>query len=230
MRNLIIYLFLLLPLCTNAQESKKRIRLNAGVKVGFQAITYNNPTFEIEGYTYNENTIQSNKIGYILTPFLRLSRDRFYIQVETALGLTRHCFDFKDTGKSNITDIEPNIPEYYLKTYCLQVPILFGYEFIKQNRYGMSVFTGPRTKFIFTAHDEQLFKHFTYDDLVEVLEKKSYYWEIGLGVKIYNVFFDFVYDLGLTDAAKYIRAPKIGKEFKSSRKNNILSFSVGMIF
>ena len=88
MRNLIIYLFLLLPLCINAQESKKRIRLNAGVKVGFQAITYNDPTFEIEGYTFNENTIQSNKIGYTLAPFLRLSRGRYYIQTEAAFGIT----------------------------------------------------------------------------------------------------------------------------------------------
>ena len=230
MRNLIIYLFLLLPLCINAQESKKRISLNAGVKVGFQAITYNDPTFEIEGYTYNENTIQSNKIGYTLAPFLRLSRGRYYIQAEAAFGITRHSFDFTDTRQSSVSDIEPNIPEYTLKTYCVQVPILFGYEFIKQEKYGMSFFTGPKTKFVFTAHDEQFFKHFAYDDLEEVLEKKTYYWEFGLGVKIYNVFFDFVYDLGLTNASEFIRAPKVNKEFKTKRKDNILSFSVGMIF
>jgi hypothetical protein len=230
MRSLIICILLLFPLSLGAQESDNRIRVNAGLKVGFQAITYNNPTFGIEGYTYNENTIQSNKVGYTVAPFLRLSHGRFYIQTEAALGITRHSFDFTDTREGSIAGITPNIPIYDLRTYCLQVPILFGYNFVMQSSYGMSFFTGPKTKFIFTAHDRQQFKHFAYDDLEEVLEKKTYYWGVGLGVKIYNVFFDFVYDLGLTDPSKFIRAPKVRKEFSTKRRDNILSFSVGIIF
>lgn len=230
MRSLIICILLLFPLSLGAQESYNRIRVNAGLKVGFQAITYNNPTFGIDGYTYNENTIQSNKVGYTVAPFLRLSHGRFYIQTEAALGITRHSFDFTDTREGSIAGITPNIPIYDLRTYCLQVPILFGYNFVMQSSYGMSFFTGPKTKFIFTAHDRQQFKHFAYDDLEEVLEKKTYYWGVGLGVKIYNVFFDFVYDLGLTDPSKFIRAPKVRKEFSTKRRDNILSFSVGIIF
>ena len=230
MRSLIICILLSFPLSLGAQESDNRIRVNAGLKVGFQAITYNNPTFGIDGYTYNENTIQSNKVGYTVAPFLRLSHGRFYIQTEAALGITRHSFDFTDTREGSIAGITPNIPIYDLRTYCLQVPILFGYNFVMQSSYGMSFFTGPKTKFIFTAHDRQLFKHFAYDDLEEVLEKKTYYWGVGLGVKIYNVFFDFVYDLGLTNPSKFIRAPKVRKEFSTKRRDNILSFSVGIIF
>ena len=64
MRNLIICILLLFPCLLGAQESDKRLRFNAGLKVGFQAVTYNDPTFGIEGYTYNSNTIQSNRIGY----------------------------------------------------------------------------------------------------------------------------------------------------------------------
>ena len=230
MRHLIVCLLLLFPCLLNAQEKNRKVRFNAGLKVGFQAITYNDPTFEIDGYTYNENTIQSNKIGYTVSPFLRVSCGRIYLQAESAFGIARHSFDFTDTRESSIADVNPNIPEYELRTYCMQVPILIGYEFIKQDKYGMSLFTGPRTKFTFTSLDDQQFKHFTYDDLHEILEKRTYYWEIGLGVKIYNVFFDFVYDVGLTNASKYIEAPKIKKQFKTQRKDNILSFSVGMIF
>ena len=230
MRNLIICILLLFPCLLGAQESDKRLRFNAGLKVGFQAVTYNDPTFGIEGYTYNSNTIQSNRIGYTVSPFMRLSRGRLYIQIESAFGITRHSFDFTDTRESSIEKITPNIPQYDLKTYCLQVPILFGYEFVKQEKYGMSVFTGPRTKFTFTSLDDQQYRHFAYDDLHEILKKKTYYWEIGLGIKIHNVFFDFVYDMGLTDASEYIEAPKVKKQFKTERKDNILRFSVGMIF
>lgn len=230
MRSLIVCIMLLLPGLLSAQESNRKIKFNAGLKIGFQAITYNDPTFGIDGYTYNDNTIQSNKIGYTVAPFLRISRDRFYIQAESAFGIARHSFDFTDTRKSDIGEITPNIPQYDLKTYCLQVPLLIGYEFIKQDKYGMSLFTGVRTRFTFTSLDKQQFRHFTYDDLNEVLEKRTYYLEAGLGIKIYNVFFDFVYDLGLSDASKYIEAPKMKKQFKANRKDNILSFSVGVIF
>ena len=226
----LICILMLLPSLIQAQENDNKTRFNAGLKVGFQAITYNDPEFGIEGYEFNENTIQSNKIGYTIAPFIRVSKGRFYIQGEAAFGITRHSFDFTDTRESAIDELDPNIPTYELKTYCLQVPILFGYEFVKQDRYGMSVFTGPRTKFTFTAHSDQNFKHFSYDDLEEALKKKVYYWEVGLGVRIYNVFFDFVYDVGLTKASRHIEAPKIGKRFHAHRKDNILSFSVGMIF
>lgn len=230
MRYIVACILLFFSFSLSAQESGNRLRVNAGLKLGFQAITYNNPTFEIDGYAYNENTIQSNRIGYTAAPFLRVSYNRFYIQTDAAFGITHHSFDFTDTHESSVAVVTQNTPQYNLTTYCLQVPLLIGYEFIKQEKYGMSVFTGPRTKFTFTSHDEQEFKHFSYEDLNEVLEKKVYYWEVGLGVRIYNIFFDFAFDIGLTEASKNIQATKSGKEFKAKRKDNILSFSVGMIF
>ncbi len=230
MRNYIVCILLLASSCLSAQESSRKVRLNAGLKAGFQAITYNDPSFSIDGYEYNESTIQSNKIGYTIAPFFRLSYGRLYIQTDAAFGISRHSFDFTDTHKSDIAGVTPNIPQYDLQTYCLQVPLLIGYEYIKEGKYGMSVFTGPRTRFTFTSHARQEFRHFTYDDLYEVLEKTTYFWEIGLGVKIYNVFFDFVYDIGLTNASRYIQAPKVNKQFNTERRDNILSFSVGVIF
>lgn len=230
MRKLVVYILLMTSCLLSAQESGNRLRFNVGIKTGFQAITYNDPSFEIENYEYNESTIQSNKIGYTIAPFFRLSYGKLYIQTDAAIGVSRHSFDFTDTRKGSITNVTPNIPQYELRTFCLQVPLLIGYEYIKEGRYGMSVFTGPRTKFIFDSVTKQEFEHFSYYDLHEVLEKRVYFWEIGLGVKIYNVFFDFVYDIGLTNTTKYIEAPKVNKKFPTKRRDNILSFSVGVIF
>ena len=94
----------------------------------------------------------------------------------------------------------------------------------------MSVFTGPRIKHIISSHNKQEFNNFKYSSLREELEKTTYYWEIGLGVKIGNVFFDFVYDIGLSATSKYLEAADEGKRFKTSRSDNVLSFSIGMIF
>ena len=224
---LILLLALSLPLCTFAQD-KGGIEVSGGAKIGFQAITYNNPQFGIDGYEFNKNTIQSNKIGYTLAPFMRVTAKRVYVQFETIFGTSRHSFDFKSTGSNS--DLLSNTTEYSLKTLCLQVPIVIGYNMIQEGKYVMSVFTGPKTKFVFTAHDEQEFKHFKYGQMEEVLKKRCYYWDFGLGVKIGNVFFDFTYDLGITKVSEYIISKSENLKFKSDRRDNILSFSVGMIF
>lgn len=231
LRRCIITLLLATPLCIAAQQDAvKPIRFNIGIKAGFHALTYSDPEFEIEGYTFDKNCIHSNRIGYTVSPFVRFTYRHLYLQSEAMLGTTYHNFNFNSTPRSGEEEIYPNSTEYNLRSYSLQIPILIGYNFVDQKMFGMSVFTGPRTKFIFTSHSKQEFKHFDDNTLHEVLCKKCYYWEIGLGVKIDKVFFDFVYDIGLSDASRYIVSEKDGRKFKSSRRDSVLSFSVGLIF
>ena len=47
-RNLILLLLLSIPLHSHAQENMG-FKVNGGAKIGFQAITYNNPNFGIDG-------------------------------------------------------------------------------------------------------------------------------------------------------------------------------------
>lgn len=220
---------LLFSSLANAQEKEKQLKFNFGVKAGFQAIAYNNPNFEIEIYEFDSNTLHSNKIGYTIAPFARLTKNRLYVQAETVFGIARHSFDFKDISE-NATTLVANQTTYNLRTICLQVPIVVGYHIIKQGNYQMSLFTGPKTKFVFTSQSKQEFKHFQYDDLEEILKKRCYYWETGLGVKIGYVFFDFIYDWGITKASEYIISNVENKKFRSDRRDNIFSFSVGVIF
>ena len=230
-RGLILFFAMIVPCCLAAQENEKQLRFNFGAKAGFQAIAYNNPEFEIEGYEFNTNTLHSNKIGYTVAPFIRLTNKKLYVQAETVFGIARHSFDFKEVDENdNSSSIVANQTTYNLRTICLQVPIVVGYHIIQEGKYQMSLFTGPKTKFVFTAHSNQEFKHFKDDSLEEVLKKRCYYWEAGLGVKIGYVFFDFIYDWGITKASEYIISKDENKKFRSDRRDNIFSFSVGMIF
>lgn len=222
---------LLLPLFLQAQSKSEKLHFNFGFKVGFHAATYNNTTFDIDGYEYDDRVIQSNKIGYSFSPFVRLSKNRYYIQTEATLCLSRHNFDFNEVTNKNDELLEGgNTAQYNLTTYCMQVPLLFGYQFVDSGPYGMSFFTGPKAKFVFTGHDKQRFKHFKYTDLEESLHDIVYYWEVGFGVKISNVCFDFVYDVGLNSNTYGIVSKKSGEEFYSKRSDNLLSFSLGIIF
>ena len=231
-RCLLIAFALLLPATLLSQErSGNRIKVSTGFKVGFHAATYNETDFEIDGYEFNEDIIQSNKIGYSASPFLRVSKGKYYLQTEATMSISRHYFEFNDLRPEEALQQTPaNTPEYKLTTYCIQVPLLFGYEFLQSGHYAMSAFTGPNVKFVFTAHDKQEFKHFRYNDLCEQIRPTVFYWKVGLGVKISRVCFDFTYDVGLNNSTRGIISTKSGKKFKAERSDNLLSFSVGITF
>ena len=228
-RYLIFALVMTFPLFATAQE-KGKVHYNIGMKAGFQAVTYNDPDFGIDGYRFDTNNIQSNKIGYALSLFARVTKSKFFLQTEGTFGISNHSFDFHDEPVNTEENFIPNNTVYDLKTYCLQVPILFGYNVVQKGRYGLSLFTGPRTKFIFTSMSQQQFKHFYYEELEEILADKVYFWEIGMGIKISRVFLDITFDAGLNKTASHIISHSDGKIFSSSRRDNVLSFSVGFIF
>ncbi|MBR4966912.1 MAG: PorT family protein [Bacteroidaceae bacterium] len=228
LRCLTIAIIAAFPFLSTAQV-KDKVKFNAGIKAGFQAVTYSDPKFDIGGYKFNTNNIQSNKIGYAFSAFARVTKNKFYLQTEATFGITNHSFDFQDEKENTNENFIPNNTVYDLRTYCIQVPILFGYNIVERGRYGLSIFTGPRTKFILTSLSEQNFKHFKYGDLEEILNDKNYYWEIGLGIKISRVFLDITFDAGLNEVSSHIISHKDGRIFKSSRRDNILSFSVGVI-
>ena len=77
LRRCIITLLLATPLCIAAQQDAvKPVRFNIGIKAGFHALTYSDPEFEIEGYTFDKNCIHSNRIGYTVSPFLKLFKNK----------------------------------------------------------------------------------------------------------------------------------------------------------
>lgn len=217
----------MLPLGAWSQEqpSHSKLESNYGIKLGVHAASYNSTEFQIEGYQYDDRLIQSNKIGYSVSLFYRAGINRFYLQAETNFSISRYYFEFKGNETTDNA-----ISSYELTTNCIQVPLLFGYNFVKSGAYGMSVFTGPKAKFILTSQGKQEFKNFKYNDLHEVLDKSTYYWEIGLGINIANFFFDFVYDIGLSNYTNGIECPSMGKTYYAKRSDNLLNFSIGMMF
>lgn len=226
---LILYVLLVATSFTiHAQDKveKKNAMFNYGIKVGTNASTYNTTKFDIDGYKYDKQAIHSNKIGFSVSPFIRLTQWDFYLQTECDLGMTNQNFDFVEIEPTD--NLTAKKAKYELTTYCIQVPLLFGYNFIDNNTYGMSIFTGPKTKFILTAHDKQHFENFNLD-LYEDLRSRIYYWEIGLGVKIHRIFFDFALDIGLSRHTNGIIDKETNKKYYANRSDSNLSFSIGII-
>ena len=103
--------------------------------------------------------------------------------------------------------------------------------------YGMALFIGPKLEYIWKRKTKEEFSNFGHDNIQEELHPINVSSVIGLGVNISNIFFDFRYEIGLTNISKEIIYEKnINGEISHekgiviNRHKNVLSFSLGVIF
>lgn len=218
-------LILTLLLISFTLEAQDKLKLNTGFKAGVQASTYHQTTFTLEGYNYNNKSLNT-RIGYSFSGFLRLSKGRPYIQTEGIFSIDKYNFSFEP--EDVITNESDNIPRYKLTTYSIQVPLLLGYNFVNTRTYKMSVFTGPKAKFLFTSLSKQRFDNFPFGDAKEELDPLTFSWVVGLEVSIANICFDFIYQIGLNNTSKYIYIPETKERFLFNRNIDVLGFSLGV--
>ncbi len=215
-------LLLIIPFAIEAQD---KIKFNTGFKAGVQASTYQQTKFTLEGYSYNKKSLNT-RIGYTFSGFLRLSKGRPYIQTEGIFSIDKYNFSFE--AENPVTGNEEAIPRYKLTTYSVHVPLLAGYNFVNTDTYKMSVFTGPKAKFLFTSLSKQKYMNFPFADAKEELDPLTFSWVLGLEVSIANICFDFVYQVGMNNTSKYIYVPETQEKFLFNRNVDVLGFSLGV--
>lgn len=111
----------------------------------------------------------------------------------------------------------------------------FAFRFATPN--GMALFIGPKLEYVWKHKTDEEFEGFGHSGIKEELRPINISSVIGLGVNIANIFFDFRYEIGLTNISKSIIYEKNidGVIFQEkgifiNRHRNVLSFSLGVIF
>lgn len=221
-KSFLLLIFLITSFALGAQDKPK---LHTGFKAGVQASTYHKTDFTLEGYNYNNKSLNT-RIGYTFSGFLRLSKGRPYIQTECIFSIDKYNFSFEP--ENVIINESNNIPRYKLTTYSMQVPLLLGYNFVNTRTYKMSAFTGPKARFLFTSLSKQEFYNFPFTDAKEELDPLTFSWIVGLEVSIANICFDFIYQIGLNNTSKYIYIPETKEKFLFNRNIDVLGFSLGV--
>lgn len=101
----------------------------------------------------------------------------------------------------------------------------------------MALFIGPKLEYVWKHKTFEEFEGFGYSDIKEELHPINISSIIGLGVNIANIFFDFRYEIGLTNISRSITYKENtdgirsqGKGISINRHRNVLSFSLGVIF
>ncbi len=210
-------------------------KINVGIRGGFNSSMFLVSDLKIKDVTIDE--IQNNyKIGYFGALFMRLNMKRHFIQPEISYNISRCEISFDKLGSQH-PDIEPDYASVSSTIHSIDFPLLYGYHVVKQGPYTMSLFAGPKLRYMWNKKNKITFENFDQQGIHEKLYPFNVSAVIGVSVNISRIFFDFRYEQGLHNLSKSVTYDNIDMEGRPEvsnitfrRRDNVLSFSLGVIF
>ena len=180
--------------------------------------------------------MQNNyKIGYFGALFMRINMKKHFIQPEVSYNVSKCEITFDKLGSQHPA-IEPDYASVQSVLHSVDFPILYGYNVVKKGPYGMSIFAGPKLRYLWGKHNEITFKNFDQKGIHERLYPFNASAVIGVGVNISRIFFDFRYEQGIGNISKSIIYDNINSDGSTGvsniifrRRDSALSFSLGFI-
>lgn len=213
-------------------ERPNNRKVNFGIKAGFNSSMFMVSEFKIKDVTIDE--IQNNyEIGYFGAVFMRVNIKKHFIQPEVSYNVSKCEIVFDKLGSQH-PDIAPDYASVESVIHSIDIPLLYGYNVVKEGPYGMSIFVGPKLRYIWGKRNEITFDNFDQKGIQERLHPFNASAVIGVGVNISRIFFDFRYEQSLFNISKSVTYDAIGSAETSKiifhRRDSALSFSLGVIF
>lgn len=240
----ILFLGLIAVACTaygkdrNADKNADRTynrKINFGVKAGFNSSMFMVSELKIKDVTIDQ--IQNNyQIGYFGALFMRINMKNHFIQPEVSYNVTKCEITFDKLGSQHPA-IEPDYASVQSVLHSIDFPILYGFNVVKKGPYGMSIFIGPKLRYLWGKKNEITFSNFDQKGIHEKLYPLNISAVVGVGVSISRIFFDFRYEQGIGNISKSITYDNINTDGSTGvshiifrRRDSALSFSLGFMF
>ncbi|GHT63378.1 hypothetical protein FACS189451_09980 [Bacteroidia bacterium] len=203
-------------------------RFNYGFRVGLNALS----TTEYQTFYAGEPTsggFYTNKIGYVAAGFFRINYySKFFLQPEIAWSFHQQDCSFGIPSASNSeTYFTENLD---INMNRLNANVLLGYNLIKNKPYLCDIYAGASLKWTYRMKYD-ISKELRY---TEKSDFSCYAGIIGFSVNISTLYFDFRYEINQPNTnLEFSDVPDIPDKYKGvflEKNENILSFSVGMMF
>ena len=232
LRNIILFGWMAIACTAFAQdrnadkvERPNTKKINFGIKAGFNSSMFMVSELKIKDVTIDE--VQNNyKIGYFGAHF---------IQPEASYNVSKGEITFDKLGSQHPA-IEPDYASVQSVLHSIDFPVLYGYNVVKKGPYGMSIFAGPKLRYLWGKQNEITFTNFDQKGIHEKLYPLNVSVVIGVGVNISRIFFDFRYEQGIGNISKSIVYDNINSDGSTGvspiifrRRDSALSFSFGFI-
>lgn len=216
------------PASSRAQIERSTVsrRLNYGVTAGCGSAILFMQDMRVGGYEV-ESYSTSSDIGFIISAFGRINIDRHYIQTGLSFCHSKSSISFK------YEDPEGNMHDqvFSVDGKSFQIPLIFGFNVVKQEPYSLSLYIGPKVSFPLSAGNYSYYSGFGSADVVEnfraVLNATA-----GVNLSISNIQLCFGYDLGITFPSDGILRSQNPDESLTGivmkRRTGVLYFSLGL--
>ncbi len=209
-------------------------KINFGIKAGFNSSMFMVSELKIKDATISQ--IQNNyKIGYFGALFMRINMKKHFIQPEVSYNVAKCEITFDKLGSQHPA-IEPDYASVLSMLHSIDFPALYGYNVVKKGPYGMSIFAGPKLRYLWGKQNKITFKNFDQKGIHEKLHPFNISAVVGVGVSISRIFFDFRYEQGVGNISKSIVYDNINSDGSTEtspiifrRRDSALSFSLGFI-
>ena len=209
-------------------------KVNFGFKAGFSSSKFMVSELKIKDATIDE--VQNNyKIGYFGSVFMRFYMKKHFIQPEISYNVSKGEIVFDKLGSQH-PDIEPDYATVKSTIHSVGLPVLYGYNLVRKGPYGMSLFGGPKVRYLWGKQSEISFHNFDQKGMKEKLHPANVSMILGVSVNISRIFFDFRYEHDLCNISKSIVYDNINSDGSTGvspivfrRRESALSFSLGVI-
>ncbi len=227
-KGMLYLLFLLFGTTLSAQENVNKLNskvVNCGFKVGFNALS--STYYDVfQNDTAITNKSFTNKVGFVGGLFMRINLNSFFMQPEVTFNYSRESFDFQPIPPQGEVS---GMQEFNVDYYSLAVPVLAGYNIVKEGPFLFNLFVGPSFRYKYKTHFNE--NGYSFND-----ESAQYNINIitGFSLGISHLHFDFRYEICRPNTNiefnKIANAPEFLQNIRIKKNENILSFSCGLMF
>ena len=202
--------------------------VNWGVKVGLNALS----TTVYEIY-YNDievpNGSYTNKNGYMVSAFLRINLDHFFMQPEASWNYYRQECSFTKPIEGTENSYYP-ATSLKINSSSANINILAGYHIVKNGPYIFNFYAGASVKSVYqTDFTTRTDYHYTSKDM-----QYNITGILGFSMNIAKLHFDVRYELSQSDTnLELSKIPDFPEDYHGlliKKNENILSFSCGVMF
>ncbi len=231
----------LLPVCGASAQSGdfmilKDKKCNIGIRVGFDASLPIVRSLTSDG-TPLDSYSQQYKVGYLAAVSLRVGKKRFFFNPSVSWHREESELQFALPHSFTPEEMEQSetalLNSLHIKTSAIEMPLLVGYDLVKENPYRLSVLAGPVLKYRYKANYNLSIPDATSSDFMEDNHPYGLGILAGINVTIGRLFLDFNYEFGIIHTSSTFQYTLAGSQpsaLEYERRSNSISFALGFLF
>jgi len=222
-----VFIVCLTGCITKNNVQAQSLKKNWGIRLGLNAISITNYKVFQDGEILT-NASYTNKNGYLIAGFARVTFNRFFLQPEIAWNEYRRTCSFSLPIENSTNYYSPT--DLYICSKAATTGLLAGYNIVSDLPFLFGVYAG--SDFIGTYHTDYSMdpeKTFTKTDWM-----LNYSGILGFSINISRIYFDLRYEMCLPNANLTLSDISDFSEFyqnvKIKKTESVLSFSCGVMF